>query len=79
VVTSFSKTLAGKMPVGLAMGQAVCRWHLKKEANVAARDNPRGIFGGQSETETSFSPTSSGFPCHYHSIVALHTHISPEV
>jgi len=29
--------------------------------------NPRGICGWQSVTGTSFSPSTSGFPCQYHS------------
>jgi hypothetical protein len=55
--------------MGRAMAQA--------EAQICSRVSPCGICDGQSGTETSFSPSSSVFPCQYHSTVALHTHVLP--
>jgi hypothetical protein len=57
------------------MTQVVSRRPLTAEDRVRARVNPCGIYGGQSGTGTNFSPSSSVFPCQYHSIVALQTHI----
>jgi hypothetical protein len=57
------------------MAQVVSRRPFTAEARVRARVNPRGICGGQSGTETGFSPNSSVFPCQYHSTVAVQTHI----
>jgi hypothetical protein len=61
---------------GCDMAQVVSRRPLTAEARVPARVNPCGICGGQSDTGTGFSPSSSVFPCQYHSTVALHSHIS---
>jgi hypothetical protein len=62
--------------LGRAMAQAVSHRPLTAEARVRARVNPCGICGGQSGTGIGFSPSSSFFPCQYHSTVVLHTHIS---
>jgi hypothetical protein len=56
------------------MTQVISRRPLTAEARVRARVNPYGIYG-QSGTGTGFSPSSSVFPCQYHSTVALQTHI----
>jgi hypothetical protein len=61
--------------MGRAMAQVVSRRPLTAEARVRARVNPRGICGGQSGTGTGVSPSSSVFPCQYHSTVALQTRI----
>jgi hypothetical protein len=61
---------------GRAMAQAVSRRHLTAKARVRARVNPCGVCGGQSETGTGFSPSSTVLPCLYHSAVVLHSHIS---
>jgi hypothetical protein len=57
------------------MAQAVSRRPLTVEARVPAWVNLCGICGGQSGSETGFSPSSSVFPCQYHSTVALQTYI----
>jgi hypothetical protein len=57
------------------MAQAVSLRPLTAESRVRACVNPCGIYGGQSGTGTGFSPSSSLFPCQYHSTVALQTHI----
>jgi hypothetical protein len=58
-----------------AMAQAVSRQPLTAESRVRSRVNPCGIYGGQSGTGTGFSLSSAVFPCPYHSIIVLHTHI----
>jgi hypothetical protein len=60
---------------GRAIGQVVSRRLLTADALVRSRGNPCGICGGQSGTGTGFSPSSSVFPCQYHSTVAVQTHI----
>jgi hypothetical protein len=59
------------------MAQAVSHRPLTAEAWVRARVNPYGICVGQSGTGTGFSPSSSVFPCKYHSTVALQTRVIP--
>jgi len=61
---------------GRAMAQAVSRRPLTAEARVRARVSPCGICGGQSGTGTGFSPSSSVFPCQYHSTVAPYSSIT---
>jgi hypothetical protein len=43
---------------------------------VRTRVSTHQICVGQSGTGTGFSPSSSGIPCHYHSTVAVHIHIT---
>jgi hypothetical protein len=49
------------------MAQAVSRRPLTSEARFRSRVCPCGIFGGQRGTGTGFSPSTSVFPCQYHS------------
>jgi hypothetical protein len=49
------------------MAQAVSRRPPTAEARVRSRVSACGICGGQSGTGTGFSPSSSGFPCQFHS------------
>jgi hypothetical protein len=52
--------------VGRAMAQAVSRRPSTAEARVRSV-SPCGICGGQSGTGTGFSPSTSVFPCQFHS------------
>jgi hypothetical protein len=49
------------------MSQAVSRQPLTAEARVRSRVSPCVIFGGQSGTGTGLSPSTSVFPCQFHS------------
>jgi hypothetical protein len=49
------------------MAQAVSRRPLNTKARVRSRVSTCGICGGQSGTGTRFSPSTSVFPCQFHS------------
>jgi endogenous inhibitor of DNA gyrase (YacG/DUF329 family) len=53
--------------LGRAMAQAVSCRPPTAEARVRSRVSPCGICGGQSGTQTGFSPSTSVFPCQFHS------------
>jgi hypothetical protein len=52
---------------GRAMAQAVSLRPPTAEARVRFRVGPCGICGGKSGAGTGFSPSTSGFPCQFHS------------
>jgi hypothetical protein len=52
------------------MAQAVSRRPPIAEARIRSRVSPCGICGGQSGTETGFSPSTSVFPCQFNSTAA---------
>jgi hypothetical protein len=50
-----------------------CRRPLTAEAPVQDRASPRDVCGWQSGTVKGFPPSTSGFPCQYHSTNAPYT------
>jgi hypothetical protein len=53
--------------LGRAMAQAVSRRPATAEARFRSRVSPCGICGGQSGTGAGISPSTSVFPCQFHS------------
>jgi hypothetical protein len=52
--------------VSLCHGLAVCRWDLNTEFRLRYQVSLDGIYGGQSDTETGFSPMTSVFSSLHH-------------
>jgi hypothetical protein len=67
VIPTRPRSSVSKTHFGRAMAQTVSRRPPTAEAWVLSRLSPCGICGGQSGTGTGFSPSSSVFPCQYHS------------
>jgi hypothetical protein len=63
----YKKSIILTTTYGRAMAQAVSRRPLTAKARVRSRVNPCKIYGGQSGTETGFFPSTSVFPCQFHS------------
>jgi hypothetical protein len=57
------------------MAEVVGRRSLTAEARVRSHSIPCGICGGQSGSGTMFSPSTSVFPCQYHSTNAPYSFI----
>jgi hypothetical protein len=51
-----------------ATAQTISRQSVAAEARVQSQANPSGICCGQNGTGTGSSPSTSVFPCQYHSI-----------
>jgi hypothetical protein len=49
------------------MAQAVSRRPVTAKTRVRSRVSPCGFGGGQSGTGTGFSPSTTVFPCQFHS------------
>ena len=59
----------------IALGKAVSCRRLTAEDRVRFQVNLDGISGCKGDTETCFSPSTSVFPCQYHSTVAPYSYI----
>jgi hypothetical protein len=60
---------------GCSVAQVVSCWLLVAEARVPSQASPCKISGGQSVIGTGFSPSTSVFPCQYHSTIAPYSFI----
>ena len=58
------------------MAQTVNGRVVTAEARIQSQASPCNIYGGQSGTGTGFSPTTSVFPCQYHSTSTPYTYSS---
>jgi hypothetical protein len=63
----FQYTELGNYQDGRAVAQAVSRRPTTAEARVRSRGSPCWIWGGQSDTGTGFSSSTSVFPCQFNS------------
>ena len=69
------KLRSGENPQSCATVQAASRRSLTVEARVRSQACRYGFCGGQSVSVTGFSPSTSVFPCQYHSTNAPYSFI----
>jgi hypothetical protein len=75
ILTLGSMQFRVQLHAGRAVVQAVSRRHVTAEDRVRCQANMLVIYGGRSGTKTDFSPSTSVFPCQYHSTNAPHSFI----
>jgi hypothetical protein len=71
------ENLKSRLSFTRAMSQAFSSCPLTAEVRVLAPASPCGACDAQSVTRSGGVLSCSNFPCPYHSIMVLHTRISP--